>query len=154
MLKYVESKVVFEELPNEITLAINISNCPCHCKGCHSKYLWDDCGKELTEEELTKMAEYNKGITAICIMGGDSDAKSVNEAASFIKNSLKLNIGWYSGRSKISNYIDIDNFNYIKIGPYIEKLGPLPNPSTNQRLYKCDGKKLSDITSVFWKKKK
>ena len=28
MLKYVDSKVVFAEIPDEITLAINISNCP------------------------------------------------------------------------------------------------------------------------------
>ena len=41
MLKYVDTKVVFAEVPDEVTLAINISNCPCHCDGCHSEYLAD-----------------------------------------------------------------------------------------------------------------
>ena len=48
MLKYVNSSVVFQEIPDEVTLAINISNCPCHCPGCHSKYLWEDIGLPLT----------------------------------------------------------------------------------------------------------
>lgn len=49
MLKYVDARVVFQEIPDEITLAINISNCPCHCKGCHSQYLAEDIGKPLIE---------------------------------------------------------------------------------------------------------
>ena len=37
-LKYVNTQEVFQEFPDEITLAINISKCPCHCRGCHSNY--------------------------------------------------------------------------------------------------------------------
>ena len=40
MLKYVNCGIVFQEIPDEVTLSINISNCPCHCPGCHSNYLW------------------------------------------------------------------------------------------------------------------
>ena len=58
MIKYYNSMVVFEEIPNEITLAINITNCPCHCKGCHSKFLWEDIGTELTFEELDRLIAY------------------------------------------------------------------------------------------------
>jgi predicted enzyme involved in methoxymalonyl-ACP biosynthesis len=47
MLKYVDTKVVFVEVPDEITLAISISGCPCFCEGCHSAYLAKDIGKEL-----------------------------------------------------------------------------------------------------------
>ena len=39
MLKYVDSQITFREIPDEITLCINISNCPFRCKGCHSKEL-------------------------------------------------------------------------------------------------------------------
>lgn len=31
MLKYVNCGIVFQEIPDEVTLSINISNCPCHC---------------------------------------------------------------------------------------------------------------------------
>ena len=38
-MKYIDTKIVFSEVPDEITLAINISGCPIHCADCHSKYL-------------------------------------------------------------------------------------------------------------------
>ena len=44
IMKYVNESVVFAEIPDEVTLAINISNCPCRCPGCHSKFLWGDIG--------------------------------------------------------------------------------------------------------------
>ena len=63
-MKYVDTKVVFSELPNEITLAINISGCPCACHGCHSSYLAEDIGVPLTYEELSRLIQANRGITA------------------------------------------------------------------------------------------
>ena len=51
-MKYCETAITFSEVPDEVTLCINISNCPCHCKGCHSAYLAEDIGEELTFEVL------------------------------------------------------------------------------------------------------
>ena len=48
MLKYVNYDIVFQEFPDEVTLAINLSLCPNGCPGCHSAYLKDDIGEELT----------------------------------------------------------------------------------------------------------
>ena len=39
----------------------------------------------------------------------------------------------------------------IKLGPYIEDLGPLNSKNTNQRFYKIEENKLIDITNLFWK---
>ena len=39
----------------------------------------------------------------------------------------------------------------IKLGPYIEELGPLNSKTTNQRFYKIEKNKLVDITNLFWK---
>ena len=50
MMKYVDVKEVFAEIPDEITLAISISGCPIHCPGCHRQYLWADVGEPLTAE--------------------------------------------------------------------------------------------------------
>ena len=57
MLKYTDSQITFSEIPDEITLCINISNCPFKCKGCHSKELWEDVGKELTPNEIDSLLQ-------------------------------------------------------------------------------------------------
>ena len=40
---------------------------------------------------------------------------------------LDIKIGWYSGRATLADEIDLYNFDYIKLGPYIEECGPLDN---------------------------
>ncbi len=151
MLKYVDTKIVFQEIPDEITLCINISNCPCHCEGCHSSYLAEDIGTPLTFEELNKLIEDNKGISCIAIMGGDSNPLEVSNIAFYIKSILdNLKVAWYSGRQELSKDIDLKNFNFIKLGPYIKELGPLNSKTTNQRFYKVNNNQLIDITKKFW----
>ena len=151
MLKYVDTMVTFSEFPDEISLCINISNCPCHCIGCHSSYLAEDIGEPLLESTLHKLVTENKGITCVGFMGGDIEPKSVNALAQYIKIEYNLKVGWYSGRKELSKDIELDNFDYIKIGPYIEEYGPLNNPNTNQKMYLVDNGQLIDITSKFWK---
>lgn len=161
MLKYVDTKVVFQEIPDEITLAINISNCPCRCKGCHSPYLAEDIGEVLTTEVLEKFIEDNNGITCVAFMGGDSEPWEIHTLAMFIRESFpNIKIAWYSGRDKLHSCIELNlqDFDYIKTGPYIKNLGPLTSKNTNQRFYKIGRIKTIpmkcipiDITHKFWK---
>lgn len=152
MLKYVDTKIVFQEIPDEITLCINISNCPCHCEGCHSSYLAEDIGEPLDLQHLTDLIDTNKGITCVCIMGGDANPSEVDDIAQSITEYYpELKVGWYSGRQELSNSIDLFNFDYIKLGPYKEEFGPLNSRTTNQRLYQIKNHKMLDITSRFWK---
>ena len=152
MLKYVDTKVVFAEIPDEITLAINISGCPCNCKGCHSSYLAKDIGEPLDLQHLTNLIDSNKGITCVCIMGGDANPSEVDDIAQDIKEYYpELKVGWYSGRQELSKDIELGNFDFIKLGPYIEEFGPLNSKITNQRFYKVSDGELVDITSRFWK---
>ena len=153
MIKYYNAMVVFEEIPDEITMAINITNCPCKCDGCHSKFLWGDIGVELTEKELDDIASKNSGITCVCFMGGDSDPDSINALAKHVKIFWGLNVGWYSGMDTLSDLVDISNFDYIKIGHYDNVLGPLNKKTTNQKMYKVVDGALEDITYRFWVKK-
>lgn len=151
MLKYVDAKVVFAEVPDEVTLAINISNCPCQCKGCHSSYLAQDTGTELTFNEVRKLIKHNSGISCIAFMGGDSEPERINALASFVTNHYQLKVAWYSGRQELSKDIELRNFDAIKLGPYIEELGPLSSRTTNQRFYRVEKGVLTDITNKFWK---
>ena len=156
MLKYVDSKVTFTEIPDEITLCINISNCPCHCEGCHSSYLAEDIGKPLNLEALTNLIDSNNGISCVCIMGGDANPSEVDDIAQDIKEYYpELKVAWYSGRQELSKEIELENFNYIKLGPYIKDKGPLNCRTTNQVMLEIDviqGKVFKkDITAKFWK---
>ena len=153
MIKYVDTLVSFQEVPDEISLCINISNCPCHCKGCHSAYLAEDIGTELTTEELRNLILNNKGITCVCLMGGDSDPSYIEELAIYLKSQAwyPVRVAWYSGRQYIPDEILVDHFDYIKIGPYIPELGGLDSENTNQIMYKIEDGRLIEITSKFWK---
>lgn len=153
-MKFVNENIVFQEVPDEVTLAVNISNCPCRCPGCHSKYLWGDVGDELTHELLEKMIiKYDNAITCIAFMGGDATINDLNDLAIYLKNiHPNLKVAWYSGKTLISSALKKEYFDYIKIGPYIEHLGALNKKTTNQRMYKRYGKEWQDITFRFWKK--
>ncbi len=155
MLKYANTDVVFQEIPDEVTLAINITNCPCHCPGCHSKYLWEDTGLPLNTDALDDFIDqYGRNITCIAFMGGDCDPKGVNILAQYIhEEHPEFKVAWYSGRLRIPSFINKTDFDYIKVGPFIRHLGPLNKPTTNQRFYrKLDNGTFEDITSRFWKK--
>ena len=165
-MKIADYQVVFREFPDEITLALNISNCPCHCKGCHSDYLSQDIGEEIDRGLILKLIADNKGITCVGIMGGDADPGGVMELAQMIQDisnekNLRLKVGWYSGRDQLADELwredrnNIINFDYIKIGHYDKKRGPLDNPNTNQRMYRISKQhnaEMQDITSWFWEK--
>lgn len=148
-MKYTDTLVAFREIPDEITLCINISGCPIHCPDCHSKELWNDIGKKLTDTELQMLIDKNNGISCVCIMGGDKDYHEVEKASNIIKkNNIKS--AWYSGKDAIPLDLDLSLFDYIKIGPYISKFGPLNSPTTNQRLYKVEDNNLINITDKLW----
>lgn len=154
MLKYVNTGIVFQEIPDEVTLAINISNCPCRCPGCHSRYLWNDIGAPLTTQVLDEfMAKFGNDITCICFMGGDADPEYIGKLAVYLHMKYpEYRVGWYSGRLRMSPEPHRKLFDYIKVGPYIAHLGSLKCKTTNQRLYKrVEGVGFQDITYRFWR---
>lgn len=152
MLRYVNAQVTFAEVPEEISLCINLSGCPYKCVGCHSPYLRKAIGEPLDLYHLTDLIDSNTGITCVCLMGGDSSSVEINSIAQDIKEYYpNLKVGWYSGNDKLPDDIDTINFDYIKLGSYKKELGPLTSSSTNQRFYKIVRGKLTDITYKFFK---
>ena len=153
MIKYKDYYIVFEEIPDEVTLAINITNCQNKCIGCHSPWLRDNIGILLTFDEIDEIIKKNNGITCFLFMGEGNDKDELLLLSKYIKNKYNILVGLYSGRSNVEKeYYDV--FDYIKIGPYIEKYGPLNSNTTNQRLYKVENNKINDITNKFWEIKK
>lgn len=155
MLKYYNYDIVFAEIPTEVTLAINITNCPNRCVGCHSAYLQQDIGVELNEEELRRIiGSYVNAITCVCFMGGDAEPLAVQNLSLWVRREFpKLKTAWYSGKKAVAEGVAVTSYNYVKLGGYDASKGPLNNPNTNQRLYRVEESgELSDITNLFWKK--
>lgn len=148
MLKYVNHDIVFQEFPDEVTLAINLSGCPNRCPGCHSPELRNDIGEALTEERLNSLLEaYVGSITCVALMGGDGAPEGVVRLLRTVRKKYpKLRTGWYSGRERMPSEEELSAFDYVKLGAWVEALGPLSSPTTNQRLYRIDKGQARNIT--------
>lgn len=159
MLKYFTYDIVFQEFPDEVTLAVNLALCPNACPGCHSSFLTRDIGDELTDERLFALIEgYEGEITCVGLMGGDNDPARVAELLGRVKRHYgeTLRTGWYSGRPELPDPFAHEAFDYVKTGPYIASQGPLNDPRTNQRLYRVEHPSgaLTDITRRFWERRR
>lgn len=155
MVRYHNFDIVFAEIPGETTLAINLTNCPNRCPGCHSPHLQAGAGHVLDETELCALlGRYGRSVTCVAFMGGDAAPQEIAQLAGLVRREYPvLRTGWYSGRAKLPDGIDIRAFDYVKLGGWVEALGPLTAPTTNQRLYEIapDGS-MRDITERFRRK--
>jgi anaerobic ribonucleoside-triphosphate reductase activating protein len=110
----------------------------------------EDAGAILDENILAGLLErYRDAVTCVCFMGGDSSPQDVERLAAFLKQNYNVKTGWYSGKSDMPDNCAIHNFNYIKLGPYIERLGGLNSATTNQRFYRVEDGNMIDITNRF-----
>lgn len=150
MIKYVPelTDIVLEEIPDRVTLAVEISNCQGSCVGCHSPFLRKDVGRELTPADIDAALESNFGVNCLLFLGEGNDLDALLELARYARRQHPgLELALYSGREEVETEI-WDLFDFVKIGPYIAQFGPLDSPTTNQRLYYHR----EDITSMFWRK--
>lgn len=149
-LKYIGYSIVFQEVPNEVTLAFNISGCTHHCEGCHSEYLWKYDGNYLTDDLKHVVDEYRDYITCVCFMGGDQNQLELYELICYV-GSLNLKTALYTGCDDMCDISDdiLRHLDYIKLGHYDAKLGPLNSSTTNQRMYALNDDSIDNITSVF-----
>ena len=150
MIKYVPemTSVVLEEIPDRVSLAVEISNCRGNCVGCHSPFLKKDIGEELTPAVADALIADNFGVDCFLFLGEGNDAAALLALAAHIRAAHPaMALALYSGREEVESEI-WEAFDYVKVGPYRAECGPLNERSTNQRLYH----KREDITHRFWHK--
>ena len=153
LIEYADIMEGFQEIPNEISLLINLANCQNNCKGCHSPWLKNG-GQCLTYDVLDdKLSE--GPYTCVCFMGEGNNFRALFEMMKAVRVRNKK-VAVYCGRNVqpldwITSYCFIPD--YLKIGAYEEQYGPLNRPTTNQRLFRLSPftATIEDITPLFWK---
>lgn len=150
MLKYSNYTISWQEIPNEVSLAFNLSLCPGRCEGCHSPELQRDIGEPLTVDKIVEVYnKYKRHITVISFFGGDNDVDTLIDLVTYIKSNFDIKVSVYSG---LQHNIKLESFellDYLKLGPYVKALGPLNSKNTNQRFYIRHNGILEDNTFIF-----
>lgn len=160
MVKYCGSHIAFQEVPNEVSLILSITNCPNNCDGCHSPWLRADIGNELSVGEIRYMLDgYPGGITCVCFMGTGKEPKELAPLVlSVHRSGYKVCIYDGNDTPDLLTYLQSMGEDYLpeyyKFGSYKKELGGLDSPITNQRMLKLwPTHQYEDITSWFYKQK-
>lgn len=155
MIKYAGYSIVMQEVPDEISLALDITNCPNHCFDCHSPELQKDFGQDLEAALPALLKSYTGRISCVCFMGEGKDYSALTHCLQMVREA-KLKTCLYSGSDKAPP-VDLALLDYLKLGPYIKELGGLDSPRTNQRMWRIhhlsDGLVPENITYIFQRKK-
>lgn len=131
-LKYLKTDIVFQEVPNEISLCFTITGCKLGCKGCHSVELWDETNGESLDNEtfMHWLNKYTGLISCVLFMGGEWQPQALIEKLK-IARTHGLKTCLYSGQKhipqNITHYLD-----YLKTGDWNAQSGGLNSPTTNQ----------------------
>lgn len=146
-LRYFNITSTLQDVPNELSMCINIAGCPWQCEGCSWKKVTEGMTRyELTITDLQNiLRKDNNNHSCICFMGGDWE----NDLIYFVKEAKTygyktcLYTGGKTIHTDLLKYLD-----YIKVGAYKKELGGLDSPITNQRLLT-----IGDQTKCFQKSK-
>jgi anaerobic ribonucleoside-triphosphate reductase activating protein len=148
MMKFncISPSIVFQEVPDEISLCFSITGCKVGCKGCHSAELWQESyGMPLTNIHfITWLNKYKNLISCIVFFGGEWQEKALIEKLIIAKkHGLKTCL--YSGQKHINMNIS-QHLNFLKTGAWRAELGGLDSPITNQTFRNvATGKKLNHL---------
>ncbi|MGB0899765.1 MAG: 4Fe-4S cluster-binding domain-containing protein, partial [Psychrobium sp.] len=63
-----QPQVVFQEVPNHVSLAFTVSGCPLHCEGCHSQDTWPiNSGQPLSNIQFSQYLNKYKAMIS-CVL--------------------------------------------------------------------------------------
>ncbi len=148
-MRYSGLQIVFQEIPDEISLALHVTGCPLRCKGCHSNDLWNaDQGIELDPRYFNQLiSQYSKYMSCVLFMGGEWELSTLISLIDIAKQHQKKT-ALYTGL-ELSEVPEIlkSKLDYLKYGPYISTLGGLNSKTTNQRLLNL---KTNEILNSFF----
>lgn len=142
MLNTFAPQILFQEVPDEVSLGFTVCGCPLKCDGCHSMDTWPlNNGKPLSLQQFKNhLLNYQDLITCVLFFGGEWHSNALIELLRYAqKQHLKTCL--YTGLNRLPERI-LKHLNYVKTGRWIKELGGLGNPFTNQRFIDLDNNKL------------
>ncbi len=147
LIPVVDKGIDFLSIPSHVSVFYTIGNCKCHCRGCHSEYLWDTNEQPagMTLDEMIEFAEkqIDEGANAIVLMGGTNNGIPDDIFVKVVRElSLIAPLCVYSGLPKDAPIHDRllkeTMITWLKTGEYDESKGGLNTRGTNQRFYRKD----------------
>ncbi len=134
-LTFTTEQIVWQEVPNEVSLAFLVAGCPLGCKGCHSADSWRaKQGNQLTLDYLSERLDKYRGLlTCVLFMGGEWQADTLYALLQLVQ-ARGLRTCLYTGLEKEAVPRKLfSHLTYLKTGRWIAELGGLDSPKTNQR---------------------
>lgn len=147
-MKFFKYDILFQEVPNEISLAFYIVGCPLRCKGCHSTELWDSSpyGDVLDDEFFTQLLNKYQGYAScILFLGGEWEQERLIELLGKA-HVYGYKTALYTGLTEVPQNL-ATVLDYAKTGPWRSELGGLNSPTTNQEFW--DLKKHEKLNHLF-----
>lgn len=143
-MRFVSCRLVFQEVPDEISLAFLVAGCPVGCLGCHSAASWKaDRGEELSASALARLLDRHKRVlTCVVFLGGewaeeDLVARLDEARARGLKTCLYTGLEEEQVSEALKSRLD-----FLKVGPYRAERGGLQDPGTNQKFIDLHNKEV------------
>lgn len=135
MFNSLPPQIVFQEVPDHVSLSFTITGCPLRCRGCHSTDTWNkNNGKPLDSDAFFKyLHKYHVYINCVLFFGGEWHSKALIEKLKIAKQ-FDLKTCLYSGLEQVPEQI-LQFLDFVKVGPWLKERGGLANKHTNQRFY-------------------
>ena len=149
-MNYSNIQIVLQEVPGEISICFSICGCTISCKGCHSPILWKESNGEHLTDAIFKgtLIKYKGLASCVLFMGGEWHKNTLINYLKYAKNE-GYKTCLYTGEEKVG--IDLlKHLNFIKTGKWIEELGGLDSPKTNQKFKEVASNKI--LNHLFQKK--
>lgn len=142
--------IVFQEVPNEISISFSIAGCKVGCVGCHSAELWYIKGGYTVTEQLYRdtLTRYQGLATNVLFLGGEWEKDTLIKYLEIARNEYGMKTCLYTGECDVS--VDIkENLTYLKTGKWLASLGGLESKTTNQRFVEVETNK--NLNELFWR---
>ena len=154
LLRFTREEIVWQEVPNEVSLAFLLSGCPLRCVGCHSADSWKaGLGADLSVDYLrARLRRYRGLLTCVLFLGGEWQSENLLALLRVARDEFGLKTCLYTGleRDEVPPML-LPELSFLKTGRWLPERGGLDSPTTNQRF--VDFQTGMDLTSLFWRQK-